>query len=461
MGRVVRPGLWHHLGMMRPLVPALLALVAATAIPLSATEADWPQFRGLRAGVAADDPALPDTWSHTENVMWRTAIPGTGWSSPVVWGDHIFVTSVVSTGEVEAPKPGLYFGGERPAPAAEHRWMVYALDFTTGRVRWEREVRRGPPASPRHLKNSYASETPVTDGERVYVYVGNVGLFVFDMNGTPAWSKDFGTVEMRYGWGTAASPVLHRGRLYIVNDNDTRSFVAAFDARTGREVWRVTRDERSNWATPFIWEHERGTEIVTSGSDKVRAYDLEGKLKWELTGMSSIAIPTPFAAHGLLFVASGYVGDALRPVYAIRPGATGDISLKTGETANAHIAWSNPQLGSYNPTAVAYGDYLYTLLDRGFLLAHDARTGQQVYGRQRLATDTAGFTASPWAYNGKVFAASEDGDTFVIQAGRDYQVLGRNSLGEMIMASPAIARGSLVMRTASALYRISNAKQNQ
>jgi outer membrane protein assembly factor BamB len=237
--------------------------------------------------------------------------------------------------------------------------------------------------------------------------------------------------------------------------NDTQSFLAAFDASSGREIWRVTRDERSNWATPFVWEQEGSAQIVTSGSDRVRGYDLEGGLKWELKGMSSIAIPTPFAAQGLLFVSSGYVGDALRPMYAIRPRATGDISLKPGESSNAHIAWSHPQLGSYNTTALVYGEYLYTLLDRGFLLTHDARTGKEIYGRQRLAPDTSGFSASPWAYNGKIFAASEDGDTFVIQAGADYKLLGRNPLGEMIMASPAVARGSLIMRTASALYRIS------
>jgi outer membrane protein assembly factor BamB len=439
---------------MKHVVGCLVGMAVASAF-VAARVDEWPQFRGMNAGVAADDPALPDSWSQTKNIVWSTPVPGTGWSSPVIWGDTIFVTSVVSTGDVEAPKPGLYFGGERPAPTAEHRWMVYAIDFASGRIRWEREVRRARPSAPRHLKNSYASETPVTDGERVYAYFGNVGLFVFDVNGRPLWSKDFGTADMRNGWGTAASPILHQGRLYIVNDNDTRSFLAAFDARTGREIWTVTRDEHSNWSTPFVWSHQGGTEIVTSGTDRVRSYDLEGRLKWQLSGMSSIAIPTPFSAHGLLFVSSGYVGDALRPMYAIRPGGSGDISLKPGEAANAQIVWSHPQLGSYNPTALVYGDYLYTLLDRGFLLAHDAKTGREIYGRQRLAADTTGFTASPWAYNGKIFAASEDGDTFVIQAGPKYELLGRNALGEMIMASPAIARGSLVLRTASKLYRIS------
>jgi outer membrane protein assembly factor BamB len=267
-----------------------------------------------------------------------------------------------------------------------------------------------------------------------------------------------GPFKTRYGWGTAASPVLHQDRVYIVNDNDDQSFLAAFDKRTGAEIWRVNRTEGTNWATPFVWEHTQRTEIVTSGTDRVRSYDLSGKLLWELKGMSSITIPTPFAAHGLLFLSSGYVGDAVRPAYAIRPGASGDISLATGETSNPYIAWSAPTLASYNPTPLVYGDYYYTLLDRGFFLCHDAKTGKEIYGRQRIATDASGFTTSPFAYNGRIFVTSEDGDTYVIQAGPRFEVIAKNSLGEMTLASPAISRGSLIIRTASKLYRISSVR---
>jgi outer membrane protein assembly factor BamB len=212
--------------------------------------------------------------------------------------------------------------------------------------------------------------------------------------------------------------------------------------------------EGTNWATPFVWEHDGRAEIVTSGSDKVRSYDLTGKLLWEFKGMSSISIPTPFERHGLLFISSGYVGDALRPAYAIRPGASGDITLKPGETANAFIAWSAPTLAPYNPTPLVYGDYYYTLFDRGFFTCHDARTGKEIYGRQRIAVDASGFTTSPWAYNGRIFVMSEDGDTYVIQAGPEFKVLGKNSLGEMTLATPAVSRGSLIIRTASKLYRV-------
>jgi outer membrane protein assembly factor BamB len=332
--------------------------------------------------------------------------------------------------------------------------MVYAVDWKTGRIVWEREVHRGVPGSSHHLKNTYASETPVTDGERVYAYFGNIGLFVFDMDGKPVWSQKWEPVRTRYGWGTAASPVLYKERIYVVNDNDDHSFLASLDKRTGKQIWRVERDEGSNWSTPYIWESGHRTEVITSGTRKVRSYDLDGKLLWELGGMSSIAIPTPFAQHGLLFVASGYVGDTVRPVYAVRPGARGDISLKDGETSNENIAWYQRQAGPYNPSPLVYGDYYYTLLDRGMLTCHDARTGREIYGKQRLDPESSAFTASPWAYNGKIFALSEDGDTFVMQAGSEFKLIGKNPLGEMCMATPAIARGSLIIRTASKLYRI-------
>jgi outer membrane protein assembly factor BamB len=261
-------------------------------------------------------------------------------------------------------------------------------------------------------------------------------------------------VETRYGWGTAASPVLHEGRIYIVNDNDTQSFLAALDKKTGKQIWKVDREEKSNWVTPYIWKNERRTEIVVPGSVKTRSYDLDGKLLWELGGMSTIMIPTPFSKFGLLYMTSGYVGDQIRPVFAVRPGATGDISLKGDQQSNNFIAWYLKQAGPYNPSPIVYGDYYYTLLDRGFLTAHDARTGKEVYGRQRIDPTAAAFTASPWAYNGKIFALSEDGDAFVIQAGAEYKLLGKNTVDEMCMATPAVARGSLILRTSSNLYRI-------
>lgn len=442
---------------MRRVMMALVALTIGVTQAMLVAE-DWPQFRGTQAGVGVDHPDLPDTWSTTDNVAWVADIPGLGWSSPVVWGDHVFLTTVVNSGQQEAPKPGFYIG-DWPASSAPHRWMVYDIDFATGKVRWSRELGGAAPGRPKHLKNSYASETPVTDGERVYVYFGNLGLFALDFSGKPVWSKTMGPFKTRNNWGTGASPVLHRGRVYIVNDNDDGSFLAAYDARTGEQVWRVDRQEGTNWATPFIWENEMRTEIVTSGSDLVRSYDLSGKLLWQLKGMSSISIPTPFDRFGLLYISSGYVPDPLRPTYAIRPGASGDVSLKAGEATNSHIVWSLPTGAPYNPTPIVYGDVLYTLFDRALFASHDAKSGKEIYGRQRITADAAQFTASPWAYNGKIFALSEEGDTYVIQAGPTFNVLGKNSLKEMALATPAVARGSLFVRTQSKLYRITKSRK--
>ena len=429
------------------------SLAAMTLMSAPLVAENWPGFRGLSAGVAADDPALPDTWSSTENVVWAVDVPGIGWSSPVVWGDHVILTTVVNSAPQEPPRPGFYLG-DWPAAKTPHRWVVIDVDVGTGKIRWERSVSEAPPGRAKHLKNSYASETPVTDGERVYAYFGNAGLFAFDMEGRPLWSKPMGPFATRNNWGTGASPVLHGDRVYIVNDNDDESFLAAYDKRSGEEIWRVARDEGTNWATPFVWQNELRTEIVTSGSDRVRSYDLSGRLLWELTGMSTISIPTPFAAHGLLYLSSGYVADPLRPAYAIRPGASGDITLKTGETAGEFIAWSLPTGAPYNPSPIVYGDSYYTLFDRGFFTSHDARTGRAIYGRQRITGEASGFTASPWAYNGKIFALSEEGDTYVIEAGPEFRVVGKNSLNEMTLATPAVANGSLFVRTASKLYRI-------
>lgn len=433
----------------------LLALVPGI---VTAADNPWPQFRGPHsAGVAADDPRLPERWSTTENVRWKTAIPGTGWSSPVVWGDHVFVTTAVT----DTPPPAkarVYNAGEVAKSSPQQRWMVVDLDLKSGKVRWQREAASAVPVQPNHLKNSFASETPVTDGQRVYAYFNHAGLFAFDFKGRLVWSRPMQAPRMRSGWGAAASPVLHDGRLYVVNDNEDASYLLALDAKTGKELWKVDREPGSSWVTPFVWVNDRRTEIVTIGWKKVRAYDVRGTLLWELSGISTLSIPTPVAANGLLYLSSGFRVDPLKPVYAVKPGASGDISLKPNETANAFVAWSNPTLASYNPSALVYLGTYYTLYDTAFLAANDAATGAEIYPKQRVSADSTGFTASPWAYNGRVFALSEDGDTFVIDAGPTFKVVGRNALDEMTLATPAIADGSLIIRTAGHLYRIGSTK---
>ena len=418
--------------------------------------ATWPQFRGPGAlGTVADDPRLPVSWSTTENVLWKAAIPGKGWSCPVVWDERVYLTSNMrASGEAETPA-GFYEGAVRqPIAEEEHRWLGYGINFADGKIAWETELHKGVPKVPRHRKNSYASETPVTDGRHVYFHFGDLATYCLDMAGKVQWTKEWEPVETRWGYGTASSPALDANRLYITNDNQEQSYTVALDKNTGKEIWRAERDEPTTWSTPFIWKHDQRTEIITAGRKKVRSYDLDGKLLWEVSGMSSLSIPTPFSTGGLLYVTSGYHGSKERPIYAIRPGASGDITLDPGETSNEYIAWSVPQGGPYHPSPVIYDGLYYTLLDRGFLTCHDAKTGEEIYGKQRIEVGSGNFTSSLWAYKGRIFCLSEAGDCYVVEAGPNFKVVGKNSLGEMCMATPAIADGNLLIRTYSHLYRL-------
>jgi outer membrane protein assembly factor BamB len=430
---------------------ALLSLVSSAA-----AHDNWPQFRGPGARGVADGAHPPDRWSAVDNVAWKAEIPGRGWSSPVVWEGRVFLTTVVNSGKSEDPKKGLYFGGERPKPPeSEHSWKVLCLELESGRLLWESVVHQGTPPTGLHIKNSYASETAVTDGERVYFCFGNVGIFCFDLNGKSVWTKKFEPHKTRLGWGTAASPTLHGDRLYFVNDNEEQSYLLALDKRTGEQVWRVDRDEKSNWATPFVWQNEKRTEIVTPGTKRVRSYDLDGKPLWELAGMSAITIATPYSAHGLLYVSSGYVLDPLRPIYAIRPGAGGNISLPSGETSSEFIAWSNKTAGPYNPSTIVVGNRLYVLYDAGLFACYDATTGKEIYSKKRIPNGRQ-FTSSPWACDDRIFCLNEDGVTFVIKAGDEFEILHTNPLADddMGMATPAIVGDRLLLRTAARLYCI-------
>ncbi len=435
---------------------SVVTLLISACCSISKAQDNWPQFRGADSRGVASGSNLPDHWSTTENVAWKKDIPGRGWSSPIVWGDRVFLTTVINTGKSEEPKKGLYFGGDRPkAPEAVHQWKIICLDLKTGDIRWERLVHEGKPETPIHLKSSYASETPVTDGERVYCSFGNVGVFCFDLDGKELWKHKVKSHAMRLGWGTASSPTIHQGRIYLVNDNDQESSLLALNAKSGEEVWRVPREEKSNWATPFIWQNDQRTEIVTPGTGKVRSYDLEGKLLWSLKGMSSITIATPYEHNGLLYLSSGYVLDLSRPIYAIRPGAAGDISLQAGKTSNEFIAWSQPKSAPYNPSTIIADNRLFVLYDMGMVSCLQSSDGTELFSRQRLPNGHA-FTSSPWAYGGKVFFLNEDGVTFVLKSGDQFELLHTNSLADddMCMATPAIAGDRLLIRTAARVYCI-------
>jgi outer membrane protein assembly factor BamB len=434
----------------------LLLLVLSAGSLANAESPNWPQFRGADSRGLSADANLANSWSAEENVAWKIDVPGRGWSCPIVWGEQVFLTTVVTEGETAVAKRGLYFGGNRKKPADSiHHWIVLCLDLKTGAEQWRSEVHVGKPKKSLHIKNSYASETPVTDGQHVYAYFGNVGLYCFSMNGKMEWEKEFDAKETRYDGGTAASPTLHGDRLYIVNDNDEQSSLMAIDKSNGETIWSVDRDEKSNWSTPFVWENEQRTEIITPGTGKFRSYDLKGNLLYEFGGASSITIATPYAANGLLYVSSGYILDRKKPVFALRPGAAGDISLDADENSNQHIAWCQKQVGPYNPSTIVVDDLLYVLYDRGFFACFDAKTGEEVYSKKRIP-DGRAFTASPWSDGKNIYCLNEYGVTFVIQAGREFKLLQTNSLekDELSMATPALAKNKLLIRTDTRLYCI-------
>ncbi len=439
----------------------LMGLVALTFVRASEASEPVPRFLAGRSPAVEGHAVPPDRWSATDNVLWKTDVGGLGWSSPIVWGDRVVLTTCVNEGATREPRKGLYLedvdANKYPRQTDRHQWKVLCLDFNTGSVIWERVAHAGVPAKPHHIKNTLASETPTTDGERIYAYFGNLGVYCYDMDGQLLWTHLMAAAETNYGWGTSASPIEYRDRIYVVNDNNEKSYMVALDAKTGTELFRIDRDEaKTNYATPFVWENKLRTELVTSGIDWARSYDLDGKLLWQLKGKSILAIPTPFAQFGYLYLTSGHVVWGGNPLYAIKPGASGDISLGTNETSNEFIAWSHEKAGPYHPTPLIHGGTMYILYDRGFLAAYDARTGREIYGRKRIPDGGQAFTSSPWTYDDKLFCLNEDGRTTVIKTGPELEVLHANTLAEddMGMATPVVAGNKLLIRTAPRLYCI-------
>lgn len=365
------------------------------------------------------------------------------------------------------------FGGGSP-PDVVYRWEVHCLDRTTGSVIWKELALEGKPKIATHGSNTYASETPVTDGERVYAYFGMHGLFCYSADGKLVWKKDLGAFPMQMGWGSSSSPVLDGERLFLQIDNEEKSFLVALDKKTGNEVWRVAREERTNWGSPIIWKNKARTELVTPGSQKIRSYDpATGKVLWEFAsgGQSN---STPVGDADQLYVGcetrgfgggepggggggrGGFGGGGAGgggSLFVVRAGATGDVTLKEGETSNAGIAWSVPRAGPEKASPLVYQGYLYILrANGGIVTCYDAKSGKQVY-RERIP-NAKDFWASPWASDGKVYCLDGDGTTHVLKAGAEFKVLGKNSLDEMTWASPAIANGALLLRGVDHLYSI-------
>jgi outer membrane protein assembly factor BamB len=612
--------------------------ISVICLPALAGTDDWPQFRGPNGSAASAGTHLPDKWDTDKNVAWKAKLPGYGWSSPIIWGDKVFVTTAVTDkqrkpsagfgpgmfgggpgeggpggpggpgggrpgrpggraqpGQIISPffqemlkltaeqkkqqeqlqkevddklakiftdeqkkqlkemregggrggRGGFGFGGfpqpgqimssvlqerlkltaeqkkqleeqqkevdsklakiltdeqkkqlkemregfarggfggfgrQRPPPNDIYKWEVYCLNAADGKVIWKQTAAERKPTIPIHSSNTYATETPVTDGERVYAYFGMTGAFCYDFNGKLVWKKDLGSYKMRFGHGTGSSPVLDGGRLFIQCDNDEKSFLVALDTKTGNELWRAERPESTSWSTPLVWKNKFRTEVVCLGSGRVRSYDpATGKQLWQLGGLNGQAQASMAADDELLYVGTGGGpefgafggeggpgggeggfgggrggrGGSGRPLFAVKAGASGDITLKEGATSNEGVAWRLPTAGPAMASPLLYEGLLYILEQRGgFLSCYNAKTGKQVY-KERLP-GARGFTSSPWAYEGKVFCLANDGQTFVVQAGPAFKLLSKNPLGgEMCWSSPAVAGGALFLRTVDYLY---------
>ena len=425
-----------------------------------AKPAPWPSFRGPNASGVADGQGAVAEWDVAtgRNVKWKTPIPGIAVSSPIVWGDRVFVTTAIGKDADTTFRTGLY-GDVKPVDDLSiHTWRVYAVDRRTGAVAWQRDVFTGSPKVKRHPKSSQASSTPATNGTHVVAIFGSVGLIAcFDVNGKPLWQRNIGVVDNgwffdpTYQWGHSSSPVIYGSSVIVQVDQQKGSFLAAFDLASGKPLWRTERpDEISTWGTPTVLRGPRGDELVTNGT-KIRGYDPKtGKLLWTLGPNSEITVGTPVAGEGIVYVTGGY--PPVRPVYAVKAGAAGDIALPKGQTANEAIAWSNDREGTYIPTPLLYRGVLYTLNSNGILTAYQANSGERLY-RARVGGGGA-FAASPIAADGRLYFANEDGDIVIAQAGAEYQELGTFATGEVIMATPAISDGLIIVRTLGHLYGI-------
>ncbi|MCP4658154.1 MAG: PQQ-like beta-propeller repeat protein [bacterium] len=437
-----------------------IALAALALLPAAAAAQEWPSFRGPRASGIADGQNPPVTWDAEQgtNIRWRTPIPGLGHSSPIVWGDRLFLTSAVSTGAEPYLRVGLY--GESPDHPEDyvHHYRLYCLDKSSGKILWERTAHSGKPQVKRHIKSSHASSTPATDGKRVVVSFGSEGLYAYDFDGNRLWKVDLGYLDAgafnapEIQWGYGSSPIIYKDRVIVLCDVNNQSFVAAFDVETGGEIWRTPRDEMPTWGTPTIAESDGRTQLIVNGFKHIGGYDVAtGRELWRLRGGGDVPVPTPVVAHGLVFLTNAH--GPMAPIYAIRLDARGDVSLAEGEDSNEFVAWSRPRRGAYMPTPIVYGENLYVATNSGVLTVYQAKTGQQLY-RTRLAGRRGAYSASPVAADGRLYFTDEYCDIHVVKAAAEYVHLATNPMDENCLATPAISDGTLFVRTSKQLVAI-------
>lgn len=421
----------------------------------SSTSVNWPQWRGPQGSGISAEKNLPDEWGADKNIRWKTPLPGRGHSSPVVWGNRIFLTTDLEGDVIPGAKAvqhvrngQVWVHPDSVSGNRNHTLKVLCLDRDTGKILWEQVAYEGKVLDDRHRKNTYASGTPATDGKFVYAFFEAEGLYCYDFAGKLIWKTSVGNVS-KVGMGPGTSPVLYENLIILQCDLEDGgpdlSFISAIDKRTGKEVWRVKRDHRKTHATPLVARSGDRTELIASGWETVVAYDpSNGKELWRCDGVRGWAIPSPVAGHDMVFVSAGYPG---KRAMGIKLGASGNL------TGTKSLVWSYDKGTAYVTSPILYGDYLYLVSDKGILTCIDAKTGAIQYEGGRVPVP-ATFSASAVAFDGKIFLTSEDGDTFVIKAGPKHEVLATNSLGEPVYASPAISDGMLFIRGEKTLYCI-------
>ena len=433
------------------------ALILCVQVVIAAQAQNWPAFRGNNATGVTEGRTTPTTWTidKGQNVVWKTAIPGFSHASPIVWENRVFVITAISS-DTNANFIAKDRGIDLANDEVKHTWRIYCLDKKSGQIVWSQTAYEGIPRAKRHVKATQANSTPVTDGRYVVALFGSEGLNCYDLNGKLLWKKDLGILnpglwdDPTSSWGHASSPIIYNDLVIVQADGHKQSFIAAFNVKDGTQAWRVERGEITSWSTPTINFASKRAEIVANGGRFIRGYDpLTGKELWRFADNNTqVKMQAPLVAQGLVYITGGY--PAGRPMYAFRPGATGDISLKPGQETNDFIAWRSSKGSPYTPTPIVYGDVLYVCSDNGVLSAYDAKTGTMIY-QERLPTS---FSASPVATDGKLYLSSEDGDVFVVRAGRKFELLARNAMDQPLMATPAISDGLLIFRTKDFIYAI-------
>jgi outer membrane protein assembly factor BamB len=425
----------------------------ALAAPLN-----WPSFRGPDGTGIADGQQPPIAWDvkSGKNVRWKTAIRGLGHSGPIVWGNRIFVTTAISGDPNPKIRVGLYGDVDSVNDKTKHTWQVLCLDRDSGKILWQRTAYVGVPKIKRHLKGSQANCTPATDGRHVIACFGSEGLYCYDFAGKLLWKRDLSTldssfaIEQEYEWGFGNSPTIYEDLVILQCDLSHDSFIAAFSLDDGAKVWSTSRDEIPSWSSPVVWHNSQRDEIVTNAAQYARGYDPKtGAELWRLAKKSEVTIPTPVCGKDVLYITSG--NRPIQPIFAIKSGAAGDISLKKQEDKNAYIVWSKLRGGPYMPTPILYGPYFYTCSNSGIVTCYDAKTGGEIY-RKRMGFGS--FTASPIAADGRLYFCSEQGEVRVVKAGPEFQLLAVNPLDDYVMATPAISNGSLFVRSQHFLFAL-------